>query len=1134
MKGNQKTWQMRTFFMAALTLACIAGFSVKNVSAAEHIIEERPKEEKAIVVTDCDYMSEFIYQQGGVASPDDDAVMLLSSEEEEVPGNTEEAKNALVISMENMVEEIDLSRYHISTEEITSVVADAFNENPNLFYATPETISYDENTQLVQNVVVSYDTAEVSLYEEALQRAYEEAITDPFGMDDMQIARALHDWVVQHVSYDHSLTKYTAYDAIVNRNAVCQGYALAYAELLDKAGIENDFCRSTAMNHIWNYVKINGNWYHVDTTWDDPSTGSGSDDRTGYVRHTFFLNSDTKIRQPASGSTDEHHSWTATKICSSTAYDNAWWQEEVSAIFVIDGREYYLKLKSQSYKIQLICRTGNTEKVVYSKNVKWYKWNSSSYYYTAYSSLSYFRGRLYFNDPLNLYVINPGDTTPKTLYTYKSNEGYIYGSLVCDDGETFDRSTYEYMHLLITKNTNGLGKPVYFGLPSEAINNARIVANPSELPYGYTTPAVLSAESYSSIIGTPTYQWYKITRNSDGIATATAISGATGKTYTIPLGLSEGLHSYRVHITKEDVTLPADITIKVGEVKGTITNKNYALSYVYNGEALPIPDSSNFVTNAGAMTFEWYQDDERLTYTPYEAGTYRLHVTAAEVAYATAAECDFTVVIQKRPLKVQPKDATIIYGDTVSEDSSEAFSYDGLLWMHEVNEISYHETKEVTDSGKITVEYVKIYDSWWEEVTHNYEIEYLEGKLVVLPREITVKADDQKIYKGQELVNTKISVTSGSLPNNFYVMEPVLEASTDDVTNHGVITIKELVIKSWGGSSSPLTMHSDATSNFIIKTEPGRLIIEEGGFGTEDLYRIAGQTRYDTSFKIAGAMKELLGKEKFDSIIIASGKNFPDALAGSYLASVKSAPILMTNGNNVATLKEYILNNLKEGGHVYILGGEAAVPDNVYEELVNSVRGIVKRLSGATRYETCLRILREAGVGNTDVIVCTGRGFADSLSASATGLPILLVGKELTDAHRDFLSHLENSDLYIVGGSSAVSEEIEDELNAYGNVFRVAGQTRYETSVAVAETFFNQPTAAVLAYAKNFPDGLCGGPLAYLRTVPLILTATGKEAEAIAYGENEGLHYGAVLGGSGLISNKTAKQIIDANKITEW
>ena len=74
--------------------------------------------------------------------------------------------------------------------------------------------------------------------------------------------------------------------------------------------------------------------------------------------------------------------------------------------------------------------------------------------------------------------------------------------------------------------------------------------------------------------------------------------------------------------------------------------------------------------------------------------------------------------------------------------------------------------------------------------------------------------------------------------------------------------------------------------------------------------RIFGNSRYETSFGIANEYKSVLGAEKFESVIIASGVNFPDALAGSYLAAVKNAPILIAKVKsgqlqNAAELKNY-------------------------------------------------------------------------------------------------------------------------------------------------------------------------------------------------------------------------------------
>lgn len=290
-----------------------------------------------------------------------------------------------------------------------------------------------------------------------------------------------------------------------------------------------------------------------------------------------------------------------------------------------------------------------------------------------------------------------------------------------------------------------------------------------------------------------------------------------------------------------------------------------------------------------------------------------------------------------------------------------------------------------------------------------------------------------------------------------------------------------------------------------------------------NIARIYGATRYQTSFGIADALKEELGISKFRTIIVASGTNFADALSGSYLASVKDAPILITNGGNMEQVKTYIKNNLRTGGTVYLLGGTAAVPASMEKGLDNFY---VKRLGGATRYETNLLILKEAGVYGRDILVCTGTGFADSLSASAAGQPILLVAGKLNPQQEQFLATTSGKKI-IIGGTSAVNSRVEDQLKAYGSVTRIGGATRYETSVKVAETFFSSPDGVVLAYAQNFPDGLCGGPLANNMNAPLILTATGKQKTAAEYVKLLSIDSAYVLGGPGLISDAAVRTVFD-------
>ncbi|MGK9251015.1 transglutaminase domain-containing protein [Paenibacillus sp. P22] len=129
------------------------------------------------------------------------------------------------------------------------------------------------------------------------------------GMNEEEKLRAIHDWIVRHVRYDESLTRYTAYDAVVNGTAVCQGYALLMYRMAADAGIEVRIVEGTvdSGDHAWNLVRLDGSWYHIDATWDDPVPDRGSQ-----VRHTYFLLSDEQIRKD--------HSWTRDYPAARQAY----------------------------------------------------------------------------------------------------------------------------------------------------------------------------------------------------------------------------------------------------------------------------------------------------------------------------------------------------------------------------------------------------------------------------------------------------------------------------------------------------------------------------------------------------------------------------------------------------------------------------------------------------------------------------------------------------------------------------------------------------------------------------------------------------------------------------------------------
>ncbi len=297
--------------------------------------------------------------------------------------------------------------------------------------------------------------------------------------------------------------------------------------------------------------------------------------------------------------------------------------------------------------------------------------------------------------------------------------------------------------------------------------------------------------------------------------------------------------------------------------------------------------------------------------------------------------------------------------------------------------------------------------------------------------------------------------------------------------------------------------------------------------------RIDGANRYQTSFQIANALKKELGVEKFDSIILARGSNYPDALSGSSLAAVVKAPIILVHEGMVTETVSYINNNLNPGGTVYILGGALAVSDRFAEGL-DPVQGFqVTRLGGANRYETNLLILREVdrvyaeqhmGELNNKLIVCTGQSYADSLSAGALGLPMLLAGDMFTVDQMVYMSERGNIDITIIGGTKALGSNIEIDCSKYGTVSRVYGSYRYETAVQIAKRFFgSKPSKILLVYGDNYPDGICAGPLAYAMKCPILLTS-GKSNIATAYNfqVSAGRPKTTIIGGTSIVSTKLA------------
>ncbi|MDE5716621.1 MAG: InlB B-repeat-containing protein [Lachnospiraceae bacterium] len=384
------------------------------------------------------------YQFGG--APSEDGGIAAYSES---AYTDEETMNYLYQQMKGRVTSIDVSQYDIpyekrETEEekkiptkLQLLVSGVLNEHPDLYYVGGR-YSFGHNTVKIMSLVFTYDsTLDDAKWQSGVNAALTAVSTD---MTDLQKAIVLHDYLTVNCEYDkENLDKgtvpnvsHSTYGVFANRTAVCDGYALSYKYLLQQVGIDCYMVTSEEINHAWNLIKLDGEYYQVDVTWDDPTW-----DLVGRSVHTYMFRSDDNF-DPA-GASQKHRggrvtygSQTVDYQATDTRYDDAFWVNSRSPLVISGDDCYYISPDGgQSGKPALMKTSLNdiTSNGTALQGIdRWTAWNSTGYYGGAYSGLFRINDRLYYNDKTSIYSTAMDGTDKKTEFTADTTNGYIYGS----------------------------------------------------------------------------------------------------------------------------------------------------------------------------------------------------------------------------------------------------------------------------------------------------------------------------------------------------------------------------------------------------------------------------------------------------------------------------------------------------------------------------------------------------------------------------------------------------------------------------------------------------------------------------------------------------------------------------------
>lgn len=250
--------------------------------------------------------------------------------------------------------------------------------------------------------------------------------------------------------------------------------------------------------------------------------------------------------------------------------------------------------------------------------------------------------------------------------------------------------------------------------------------------------------------------------------------------------------------------------------------------------------------------------------------------------------------------------------------------------------------------------------------------------------------------------------------------------------------------------------------------------------------RIAGADRYETSARVV--RMGFPAADTVDTVVLATGSQFPDALAGAPLAKLLGAPLLLTQQDVLTASAKKEIERLKPK-RIILLGGVPSISKKIETQLQSQFD--VVRLAGVDRFATAEQIMSYGWPTGTDkIFVATGNNFPDALAlgAAAAGqhAPILLVPGTESGLRSETIETIRASgakQAFLAGSDAAVSVGIEQDVSKLVSApQRFQGPNRYATAAAIAQHFGVSQAPVFIASGSTFPDAISAS--VYVASLP--------------------------------------------------
>ncbi len=336
------------------------------------------KPEAKLVVTNAKEMADAMYAYYSSFSP---------TFEIQYKGSTQRIEQLVEEAYDRAIKRDDYVYGHISKHSIRyeygKKVATIYGEQSYLM--TPEQAAYVEMN--VQEIVTTLNKSAKS---------------------DVEKVKAVNDYIVSNTAYTDNTkaSPHSAYTVLAEHRGVCQGYALLAHSMLQKLGIETQYIVGYVgqEGHAWNLVKLNGQWYHLDTTWNDPVP-----DRKGAIRYQYFLVDDRTMARD--------HTWVAADYpkATSTIYS---YYHDIDFPAQVGQQLFYSSVSDDNKLYVLDISTGKSTRVS-SSRAQYIVYADGWLYYSNYSHGAYLSKIR--PDGSGEQVLNREET--KDLYV---KDGYLY------------------------------------------------------------------------------------------------------------------------------------------------------------------------------------------------------------------------------------------------------------------------------------------------------------------------------------------------------------------------------------------------------------------------------------------------------------------------------------------------------------------------------------------------------------------------------------------------------------------------------------------------------------------------------------------------------------------------------------